>query len=391
MRYLIFLSIIIPLAFNASTASAQEATPGKSLLITKQNINSANTKDILTNFFQLAINNIAGDNKQLSFSSSPFAVLSKFDPGMMSSSRYKNGRPLRRLNFDIGLNLDSSYHFNGFTSAIKFAIIDKMDVTSNPQFETYLEQDSLRLSIQAAFDNAILLLSSRPDKASTEVADYKKQVKRFFIDGTATYRNIPDSVKLLVDTVLMDTANYPQLNILRNWLNTYPDSSIVKTQRQIANNYIDFMKQAPLWTVGFADTTYNNQFSFSRLKLFTEFTKGIGRPKPGNNWEINAVAALNFSNDSLYTHKNLKRLVFNFSPSLNYVFRTKNNQYSYLEFQFGAELLHNFNQLYIDEQRTTFCAAGTIRFRVFKDFWIPLSIKYNPMEWKSIGLFRFEI
>ena len=108
-------------------------------LFTADSLVSGNTKDVLTSFFQLAFDNLTGDNKQMNFTSNPFAVMLKSNPGLNVDNYYSKYNALRKLNIGFGIRLDTSYRFNGFSSGVKYALINQRDHTTSRMFATGLK------------------------------------------------------------------------------------------------------------------------------------------------------------------------------------------------------------------------------------------------------------
>src|SRR3982751_5635416 len=104
------------------------------LIFTADSLATGNYKDVLSSFFQLAFNNFTGPNKELRFTSNPFAVMAKWDSTLLIDTNYYRYRHLRKLNFSFAGKLDSAYRFNGFSSSIKYALVDQRDITVSREF-----------------------------------------------------------------------------------------------------------------------------------------------------------------------------------------------------------------------------------------------------------------
>ena len=147
------------------------------------------------------------------------------------------------------------------------------------------------------------------------------------------------------------------------------------------------LKKKLLWTVSLSDTTYKNEFFFSNIVLKTELLKGmVKKLRPGSNWELNILATLNFTDDTTFKRRDLKRSVFHFEPGFNWVIRSKNFDQSFFEMKFSGEYNHIFNTLYKKEKRDFFTFNGTIRLRVFSEVWIPIEFKYDPKNGNLFGI-----
>ncbi|HUS01962.1 MAG TPA: hypothetical protein VMY77_09555, partial [Chitinophagaceae bacterium] len=192
-------------------------------------------------------------------------------------------------------------------------------------------------------------------------------------------KSFRDAVTKIVD----NKAAYPIISALvrrKDFVN------ILTEQRKVYSTLRNQIKNDLLWTVSLSDTTYKDQFFFSNILLKTELLKGISKYKSGSNWEFNIQGSINFIDDTLAKGRDLKRVILNFEPGINWVIRNKNNDQSFIEFKFSGSYNHHFAKLYVKEKRDSLTFNGTLRFRVISDVWIPLEIKYDP---KSGNVFGF--
>ena len=113
-KKILFLSIIC-VWFSTTRLHAQ--TPVKVAALTADSLASGNYKDVLTSFFQLAFDKLTGKNKELKFSSNPYAIMLRANPELAIDSAYIRHKVLRNLNFNFSLKLDTSYKFNAFLPA----------------------------------------------------------------------------------------------------------------------------------------------------------------------------------------------------------------------------------------------------------------------------------
>src|SRR5215203_293069 len=112
--------------------AGQQITASKvKTILTADSLRSGNAKDVLTSFFQLSFNRLTGPDKELNFNSNPFAIMLKSNPELAIDSDYYRYRALRKTNFGFGIKLDTSFRFNGFSSGIKYALIDQRDSSTS--------------------------------------------------------------------------------------------------------------------------------------------------------------------------------------------------------------------------------------------------------------------
>src|ERR1700758_3976836 len=89
--------LLIILALPAAGQKAKSDSTGPHTVadvLTADSLASGNTKDVLTSFFQLAFNKLTGPNKELDFTSNPFALMLKSDTTLAVDTNYVKYRAL---------------------------------------------------------------------------------------------------------------------------------------------------------------------------------------------------------------------------------------------------------------------------------------------------------
>lgn len=377
------------LLLTTTTASAQEEMPATVPVFTADSLRSGNSKDVLTSFFQLAFDNLTGNNKEFNFQSNPFAVMLKSNPNLNIDHYYSKYYALRKLNFGFGIRLDTSFRFNGFSSGVKYALVDQRDHTTSKLFAARLgingffnERKKLNAALQEIGQQRFL--ASPKTAADRKIWDeYRKTISKFFNQEVA-FDNLENDFQELVKKVVQDSS----LNNIDKVLKQ-PGASLRSNDIAVFEALKDSIKRCALWTIGISDTMYSNQFAFSNVVLHTEFSKGIFTPKAGaNNIELNIRAAGNFSKDETQSGNNLKRFVLDAEAGFNWVIRDKLNQKSWFEFMLSGTYYRNFTRLYQDEDRNRITVNGTARVRIYEDIWVPFEIKYDPANGNVFGLFN---
>lgn len=370
------ISFLISFLFFANLAFAQNK-PNPAL--TADSLATGNYKDVLTSFFQLAFNRFIGDDKEIRFASNPFAVMAKADTSLLMDAKYYKYRHLRDLNFSFAAKLDSSYKFNGFSSGIKYAIINKRDETVSRAFlvsvaDNFKTQELFTLNND--LEAYIAELSSDP------VAQEKvRNQKTAFTRGEINFNQLDIALQEKI-IQLVKARNSVHLSSL---LESDPNYNVKKASQEIYNNFKKIYNNKLLWTVGITDTTYKDHFFFSNVVLSSELVKGMGDTSKRNNFEINILTALQYVDDSLKAGRDLKRTVFSFEPALNIVLKGRETNKSFFEFELGGTYYHTFTSLYEGEERDRLTLNATLRVRILNDIWIPLDIKYEPKTGNVFG------
>ncbi|MDQ3683665.1 MAG: hypothetical protein M3352_11450, partial [Bacteroidota bacterium] len=202
-------------------------------------------------------------NKELNFSSNPFAILLKSDPDLAIDRSYYKYRPLRKTNFSFGLKLDTSYRFNGFSSGIKYALIDKRDSSTSKLLFENLRNDSLGNEVD---ELQVKLVTYAKDNYPV-IAERKKFNAKIndFLYKDIPFNKLDTAIqKAVMQIIGEDEDAYPHVvTIVRQ----NPGSNIFAEQRKQYNIYRNEIKNALLWTIGVSDTTYKDEFIFSNILI----------------------------------------------------------------------------------------------------------------------------
>lgn len=370
----------------AYTAQAQNTKSAVKTILTADSLASGNLKDVLTSFFQLSYDKLTGPNKELNFSSNPYALLLKSNPSAAIDVNYPKYRYMRKLNFGFGLKLDTSYKFNGFSSGVKYAIIDERDATTSKMLFRELGSDTLSQEINSLQVSLNAYINTTFPNTPENFENRKKYftlVTTLFTDTLTAFNQLDTSFQRMVRTV----AAQNNLNRFTRLIQSNPKVNVRKESQLHFADLKQELKKKLLWTISLSDTTYKDEFFFSNIVIRTELLKGLAKKlKPGSNWEFNTQASLNFTDDTASKGRDLKRSIFRFEPGFNWVVRAKGTETPFLELRFGGEYRHIFHRLYKNEERDFFAFSGTVRLRILNEIWIPIEFKYDP---KGGNLFGF--
>lgn len=378
-KYLITVSFL----FLFHTTEAQNTKNSLKTILSADSLSSGNLKDVLTSFFQLSFDKLTGPDKELNFSSNPYALLLKTNPSAAIDVNYPKYRYMRKLNFGFGLKLDTAYKFNGFSSGIRYAIIDERDATTSKMLFRALGSDSLSQEINTLQTSLTNYIIANFPNTSPDRRKYIDLVTKLFTDSATAFNQLDITFQQMVRTV----AAQNNLTVFSRLIQSNPGVN-VRTESQLFFGALkQELKKKLLWTVSLSDTTYKNEFFFSNIVLETELLKGLAKKlKPGSNWEFNTRASLNFTDDTASAGRDLKRAIFRFEPGFNWVIRAKNTETPFMELRFGGEYRHIFHGLYQNEERDFFTFNGTVRLRILNEIWIPVEFKYDPKDGNLFGL-----
>ena len=374
-RILLYTFPILLFSIVAISSTAQNKKI--SAIITADSLASGNYKDVLTSFFQIAFDKLTGKDKELKFSSNPYAVMMKANPDLEIDYNYKKNRVLRNLNFNFSLKLDTSYRFNGFSSGISYALINKRDYT------VYTEFIRLAIDKNAEFNklqNGISQALSGIDDADLKKR-FREQGNKLLNDESYTYDKLDNDVKQRVFKILLD-SNLTRIVKLVKYNST---ANFAKICRDGYNEVKKSFQRKPLLLVSITDTTAKDEFLLSNITLKAEYLKGFADSKPGANWELNIPATVNFVDDLSLAGRDLKRSVLRIEPGINLVIRNSDATHSFLEIKFSGVYSHVFSRLYATEKKDEFTFNGIVRIKIIHDIWIPLKFTYDPKKGNVLG------
>ena len=353
------------------------------LPLSADSLATGNYKDALGSFFQLAFDKFTGAQKELRFTSNPYAVMARLDTSLLIDKEYYKYRHLRDLNFSFAAKLDNAYKFNGFSSGIKYALINRRDETVSLIFihdvlsnETVQDLTTVNTELQK-FSSA---------QSTTAEQDRIQNQKTKFTRGEINF----DGLDKDIQQKIIEIATKNKLDHLSAIIKEDPKFNFKKTAADIYKDVKEKINNKLLWTIGFTDTTYNNKFMFSNIVLSSELLKGIDKMKT-RDIELNLKAAVQFVDDSLKTGKDLKRSIFSFEPGLNFVLKNKNTLKSMFEFKLSGRYSHTFTTLYNREKKDSLTVNAMLRIRIYNDIWIPLEIKYDPYSGNVFGFLNVRI
>lgn len=426
--FVLSLSLIVSIT-NAQT-NKQTPETNASVLLTADSLASGNYKDILSSFYQLGITNLTGPNKELHFTSNPFAIMLRHNPSLAEDANYM--KPVnqfwRRLNFDLNAKLDSAYRFNGFSLGINYSILNKRDVSISKAFSTLAQNDpndleyakllkDLRNRILKDYNPEIKnkqesiktltllkdsliashvdnLLISKLDDSLENIIKLKEdlinsrdllliQENNAANDTTFTFDKLHPRLQAMIKQIAQDSSYVYVLGALK----ANQKLNIATSRNKGYHDLIKSFQNKPLWTLTISDTSYNTGQLFKSIQISTEFLKGIMNPNGIANLELNIKAYTSFMDDTLHLKKDLNRVLFNFEPGVNLVLKGKRDTQPYMEFKLSRQYSNLWKgSLYKDEPRINSTLNATLRFRVLNEIWIPLEIKYDT---KNQNLFGF--
>ena len=363
-----------------AVAAFSQTTKKASIALTADSLATGNYKDVLNSFFQLALNRFTGPDKELKFTSSPFAVIARLDTTMLKTDKYIKYRRLRDLNFSFAAKLDTSYKFNGFSSGVKYALINRRDETVSNAFLVMVAEDSVVKELFLLNDSLERYISSLSSQPALQDS-VRAQRTRFFRDKKMNFNQLDKEFQKAIKRI----AKRDSLVHVLARIEEDPTYNVRKQADEIYEKLKKNFNNRLLWTVGVSDTTYKDQFMFSNVVFTTEAVQGLLNSDHRGNIEYNLKAAYQLVDDTLKAGRDLKRGLLNVEGGFNFILNAKESAKSFLEFKLAGSYYYRSGSLYKNEKRDLLTINGTLRLRVFNDIWVPLEIKYDPKNGNWFG------
>ena len=341
---------------------------------------TGNTKDIFSNFYQWAVNDLTGPNKELKFTTNPYAIMLKANPALQDYNDYYRNRHWRRLNISVDAKFDSAYHFNGFASGITYAIVNQRDYTVSKDFVPAVKKDQY-IPLHAVLIKEYVIQNADPLRKTQLPPNLFPQIDSLFNSHTLTFDQLPLAVRNWIYAI-----NDPSIDFLKQEVKANSKLSVYNEVQTAYNHVVQSYANKHLLTASVSDTTAQTKFAFKNVQFSLESTRGFINPDAFFNIEWDVKASYIVADDTLSAGTNLKRQYLDLEPGLNIVLKKVNTQQSFLEFKASAEYQHIYKgQLYANESHDKFTLNGTLNLRLFNDIWIPLQFKWDPKTGNVFG------
>lgn len=340
---------------------------------------SGNYKDIFSSFLQLAGTQLTGDEKTIDFNSTLFELRSKVNPELHKDVNYIKETFYRNFQFNLKLNLNQDFKYQGFTGGFTYAAYngrDKSVVEFGKEFDGMFTEFNKGLGraqakiVSGIMTDAALTMAQKTAK----LQDFNDNVVKQYINRqpiiSADAQLVSDFTNALTnETLTYRTADGKTFSNYKDLLDG------------IHGYMTDFYKEVegkPLFTIA-ADGTSNEEGKFNKASFGMVYLQGI----KGASSEIDLRAKLIYA-DTLET-QHLPRTALNAKGGINIKVGKDSKKESYFEVKAQAEYNKIFNNLLPDEEEEMFSANAEIRLRVAEDLWIPLVVKYDIENSNFLG------
>jgi hypothetical protein len=380
-----FLSVFVPFAGAQTTQQKAEAIlkesdqQAKTLVRTLNDIKTGNWQDVLTSFFQVAVNDLTGKDRTVGFKANLFALKAKADSTLLVDTNFIKHRIDRNFQFEFSLKLDSKYHFNAFKAGFNWAIINKRDSSLLSLIGTKADEafqvGSLALSVGLVKFEATLIDTNRHFKSEKDSLLYLKT------------SNIIDSLMALGPKYFIKSSVFPKEFVAVTDFETIQKNYAIVDS--VFNAELAKMRQAPLLTLS-ANGLFDRDPGFIKEGT-AELVFLQGLTKKGRTLELDVRASASLVDTLVNNIQN--RIVFDAKGGCNWAMITspKDRKKTIVEFKPHFEYRRVARGVYANEEATQFSANAELRVRITDNLWFPLTLKYDIENSNFLGFLNVSL
>ncbi len=390
MKKYLICSILSCVICSALFGQSEKDLKGVSAEANKQK--TANSKDIFTSLYRAGINNLLGDDHTFSFSSSFFGIDSMFRK-KGSTLLYEQERKMRQKSFNLGITGDTNNSITKLSGGLTLTLINKKDITK--RFE---DGDRKKL------ESMSLLVSELKRKIFDYIAKHhseenaKDSVKKLLHDSwnKADKKHDFSDVHPFIEEAL-GSSDLENEMVNSNSINTIYNKEEIKAitksyfqgKDMLHIVYLDIAEKYSrklLWTLT-PDITYDRENKQAACAFAMDATFALGKNTRKKPWEVELKGLFKIQNDTSIKKRNYENKPISISAGVNKVLLQNEDKESKMEFKFFTQYEYQFGNVPIGTEANIFSLNSTLRINVFKSLWLPVTLKYDPVNHNFLGIF----
>ena len=381
MKKIFLLFTGLSFIFIQLTANAQT----DSLVRTSDNLKSGNYKEVLTSFFQLALNDLAGDSREFTFKSTIYAWLLKADSTLAESHNYLRYKWARDIEVNTAMNVDQNFKVNEYKLGLKWAFLNKREITSFEGNDT--------LAFIKKMDGVIgQLLATAINNAQQKHPGNNQQ----YVNSINAYQQSKnyDSLDPDIRTELAALYNADATQgLLHDSKISYAKiESLLASPEILYNIYLADLKRKALGTISGNGVFDSKSNAFKSLYGALDLYVPLIGSKNNKPCELTVTGNFSASDNNVTGKIYLGRRELKLNAGFNKVLLiTRSDSSSVLEIKFTGEYRSILLGKLDNEIKATKMAVFTLRARITKDLWIPLDIKYDPDHGNFFGFISAKV
>ena len=326
---------------------------------------SGNYKEVFSSIFQLGTANLTSEDKSVEFNSTLFGIKSIFNNDLLEDRYFVKERFSRNLQFNMKLNLNEQFKYNGVSGGITYAVINKKDKDVANFTGTILNYKFVTLIDR--LKEVIFDLVNQGLISDEEMVSIMDDLPILLNNGLDKINNTNVFIKKIIPE--FDKRNKPIK--LKDYINSLDE---------LRKNAYSEIEKKPLWTVSLLGTT-DDKGDNQNLTFGTVFLKGF------KSFEMDLRSNLIYSDTLIDT--SIKRTQLKSSAGINYkLLKREKSKESLFEIKLYMEYNSILKNVFADEKKNTFLASSDFRIRIAKDVWVPITVKYDIENSNFLGFFN---
>ncbi|KQS93559.1 hypothetical protein [Chryseobacterium sp. Leaf394] len=350
---------------NKKVDSLVEDRTKKDVLEEVEERKSANWKDVITNYYQLALKDLGGEDQRFELKTTLFNLKAQANNELWIDYNYEKENFARNFQIEAGLSLKDDYSIKGFNYGLGWA---------------YNERDR---SIKTLFNSKSSVIF---DQYINDLMDAKAKYSNDLIEAGDTETDI--KINKISEIEKKYRSNENVINMIplkdfpedfRKYLSDHYESYPEKFMK-LSRQDIEEIERQPYFFIGFNGSISNNTKFLDNYKIETVYLRGIktSRLKMEIDFRNSFVITKDLVSDTPETNKN-------FISQLGLNIAVLSKEKSFLEMKPSFEFRRNLMKSMILDENENFFANTDIRIRIYKDVWLPLILKYDVKKGNLFG------
>lgn len=346
-----------------STGNGKTAdTSAKSLVRGADDLKGGNTLDVLTDFFQLAAQDLASSSKSFNFKSTLFALKLKADSSLNIDTLFRKQRLSRNLQFDIAVNVDQDFHLTGFTAGVTYAFINNRDkAMANFRSQAIARNDETLLNVLDSLTNVY----SRQNILTLQNVHARDSLLGMMAKGAAVLRassnhtidSFPKGFQAVLRPYKLDSLSKMIQTEYDSLMDDVGQRGLLTGSVYGSSNNLNQLKS------GYAEVIYlkgkNVQADIRGKLAYTDTVM------PNTNYRLNCDVSGGADIEIVHSKTDPHKSVMEIKPALEYQ--------------------KVFNGAYPGEKDEMFTFNAEVRLRITNNLWIPLTVKYDVRNQNFLG------
>lgn len=333
--------------------------------------NSANWKDVIVNYFQLAMKDLGGKEKKFELKTTLFNLKAQTNNDLWIDYNYEKENFTRNFQIETGISLNEDYHIKGFTYGIGWTY-NKRDRSINTLINE--KSDTIYQAYREELTDAKNAYSV--DLLESNDPAFEKKIKE--IDSIENQFKSSDEIKIIpIEKFPKEFRKYLSENY-----RSYPEK-FVKAYKED----VEKIERKPYFFIGFNNTFNKNSKFFDNYKIQSVFLKGVktDQLKMEIDFRNELVSTKSFEEDA--------PIQFNkyFSSQLGLNISLLSKGKSFLEIKPLMEFKKSLDKDELTDDSDGFFAGSDLRIRIYKDVWIPLLLKYDMKRGNLFGFLNVSV